>query len=127
MNKIASCRCKNSPNVFYYIYGEYMLTPNRKPVTNFVKEAYHVYFGMKLGEQGKVWAPHMVCKSCTEYLRQWTMGTKNSMKFGIPMASREQSDHATDCYFCAIDLTGIKKNNRAVSNTWILTLDRYLT
>ena len=98
-----------------------MLTPKRKPVTNFVKQAYHVYFGMKLGDQDKGWAPNMVYKSCTEYLRQWTMGTKNSLKFGIPMVWREQSNHATDCYFCAIDLTGINKNNRAVSSTRILT------
>ena len=90
-----------------------MLTPNRKPITNFVKQTYHVYFSIYLGDQDRVWAPDMVCKSCTEYLRQWTKGTKNSLKFGILMVWMEQSNHATDCCFCAIDLTGINNNNRS--------------
>ncbi len=34
------------------------------------------------------------------------------MQFGIPMVWREQSNHVSDCYFCAINLTGINRNNR---------------
>ena len=103
--------CKNKPYVFCYICGEYTLIANRYPVTNFVKRAYHSYFGMKLGDQDKLWAPHMICKTCIEHLRQWTKGTRSSLKFGIPMVWREPSNHATDCYFCAISLTGINKKN----------------
>ena len=44
----------------------------RKPVTGFIKCAYHGYFGIKLGDQDKAWAPHMVCKTRTETLRGWT-------------------------------------------------------
>lgn len=105
--------CKNKPYVFCYICGEYTLIANRNPVTNFVKRAYHSYFGMKLGDQDKLWAPHMICKTCIEHLRQWTKGTRSSLKFGIPMVWREPSNHATDCYFCAIDVTGIDKKNRS--------------
>jgi len=32
------------------------------------------YFDKKLGDQGKRWAPHKVCKNCTETLRFWTQG-----------------------------------------------------
>lgn len=81
-------------------------------MTSFVKRAYHQYFGMKIGHQEKAWAPHMVCKTCTEYLRQWTKGNKRCLKFGIPMVWREPTNHVTDCYFCAIDVTGINRNNR---------------
>ncbi|QQP31696.1 Uncharacterized protein FKW44_025380 [Caligus rogercresseyi] len=42
------------------------------------------YFKVKLGDQDKSWAPHTVCKTCVEYLRRWTKGTKTSLKFGIP-------------------------------------------
>ena len=104
--------CKNSADVFCYICGEYILQTNRKPITSFIQRSYHAYFGMKLGDQDKSWAPHMVCKICTENLRQWTKGKKSHLKFGIPMVWREQKDHETDCYFCALDLTGINKKNR---------------
>jgi hypothetical protein len=105
--------CKNKPDVFCYICGEYTLVPNRNPITGFIKRAYHAYFGIKLGDQDKGWAPHIVCKTCTEYLRCWTKGKKNCLKFGIPMVWREPTNHVTDCYFCAIDVTGINKKNRS--------------
>ena len=69
---------------------------------------------MKLGDQDKAWAPHMVCRSCTECLRQWSKGKKTSLKFGIPMVWREPRNHVSDCYFCAIDVTGINRKNRKI-------------
>ncbi|ESO04311.1 hypothetical protein HELRODRAFT_172670 [Helobdella robusta] len=105
--------CKNKPDVFCYICGEYTLVHNRNQVTCFIKRAYHAYFGIKLGDQDKDWAPHMVCKACTVYLHQWTKGKKTCLKFGIPMVWREQRNHDTDCYFCSIDLTGINRKNRS--------------
>ena len=104
---------RNKPDIFCYICGEYTLVPNRNPVTSSIKQAYHAYFGVKLGDQDKAWAPHMVCKSCNEYLRQWTKGKKNCLKFGIAMVWREPANHVTDCYFCAIDVTGINRKNRS--------------
>ena len=110
--ELARRHCKNKPDVFCYICGEYTLVPNRNPVTSFIKRAYHAYFGIKFGDQDKIWAPHMVCKTCTEYLRRWTKGKKSCLKFGIPMVWREPTNHANDCYFCAVDVTGINRNNR---------------
>ncbi|CAI5785163.1 Hypothetical predicted protein [Podarcis lilfordi] len=103
--------CRNKPDVFCYICGEYTIAPNRKPVTSFIRRAYHSYFGIKFGDQDKAWAPHMVCKACTETLRGWTNG-KRSLNFGIPMVWREPTNHVTDCYFCAVDVTGINRKNR---------------
>ncbi|QQP50683.1 Uncharacterized protein FKW44_011784 [Caligus rogercresseyi] len=70
------------------------------------------YFKVKLGDQDKSWAPHTVCKTCVEYLWRWTKGVKTSLKLGIPMVWREPFYHATDCYFCAINTTGINRKNR---------------
>jgi hypothetical protein len=62
------------PDIFYYICGEYTLKGIRKPISELVKRAYVGYFGVKLGDQDKPWAPSIVCKTCTEHLRQWKNG-----------------------------------------------------
>ena len=56
----------------------------------------------------------MVCKLCTECLRQRCNGKKTSLKFGIPMVWRGPKNHVSDCYFCATDVTGINRKNRKV-------------
>ena len=56
------------------------ITPYRKPVTDLIKCAYDGYFGIKLGDQDKPWAPHMVCKTRIETLRGWT-NDKRSLSF----------------------------------------------
>lgn len=46
---------------------------------------YYAYFGIKIGDQDKSWAPHKVCKICVEDFRNWTKGKKKALRFGIPM------------------------------------------
>ena len=94
---MASARrsCRNKSDVFCYICGEYTVTPKRKPVTSFITRAYHAYFGIKLADQDKAWAPHMVFKACTETLCGWNNG-KRSLDFGIPMVGREPINHVID-------------------------------
>ena len=48
--------------------------------------------------------------ACTETLHGWT-NSKMSLNFGIPMVWRESTKHVTDCYFCAVDVTGINRKN----------------
>ena len=103
--------CMNHPDVFYYICGEYTQKASRKPISEFVKRAYVGYFGVKLGDQDEPWAPHIVCKICTEHLRQWTNGKRSCLKFGVPMVWREPKNHFDDCYFCIVNITGINRNN----------------
>ena len=66
---------------------------------------------MQLGDQDKDWAPHTVCKNCTERLRLWTKGTR-TLAFGIPMIWREPLNHESDCYFCAFNTNGINRKKR---------------
>jgi len=103
--------CLLHPDVFCYICGEYTLKASRKPISDFVRRAYVGYFGVKLGDQDKPWAPHIVCKTCTEHLRQWTNGNRSCMKFGVPMVWREPKNHCGDCYFCTVNIIGINRNN----------------
>ena len=89
-----------------YICGEWKTVGNRKSMTDFMPKAYYAYFGIKIRDQDKPWAPHVVCKTCSERLRQWTSGIRHSMGFGIPMVWREPTNHVDDCYFCSINVTG---------------------
>ena len=109
---MASARrsCRNKPNVFHDICGEYTIAPNRKLITSFIMRAYHAYFGIKLADQDKAWVPHMMCKACTETLHGWT-NKKRNLNFGIPMIWRELTNLVIDCYFCAVDVTGINRKN----------------
>ena len=72
----------------------------RKCITRVVKKAYELYFGCKVGDQDKSWAPYSCCSRCLRYLRGWLIGTHQSMPFAVPVVWREQKDHLTDCYFC---------------------------
>ena len=76
-------QCRNNPDVFCYICSEYMMAKYRFNVRYFTKRAYEAYFGMKLADQDKCWAPHKVCKHCTEMLRFWTQDKVSSMQFGM--------------------------------------------
>lgn len=83
-------------------------------VTSFIKNAYHAYFGVKLGDQDKAWLPHIVCKSRIEYLQcgeciSGPKGKKSRSKFGIPMVWREPTNHD----FYAIGVTGINRKNQS--------------
>ena len=47
-------QCRNHPDVFCYICGEYMLAKYRFNVRDFTKRAYKDSFGRKLGDLGRV-------------------------------------------------------------------------
>ena len=76
--------CQNNPDSFCYVCGQFTTKTQRRKITSLVKFAYHKYFGMKLGDQDKKWAPHIICVSCNTHLTQWLKG-KSKMPFAIPM------------------------------------------
>lgn len=105
-------KCVNSPDIFCYICGKFTTADQKRAINSFVKRCYLAYFGCKLGDQDKSWAPHVVCRSCEEYLRLWFNGKRKSMPFGIPMIWREPKNHVDDCYFCMTNVRGFSKKNR---------------
>ena len=46
-------RCRNDPDVFRYVCGEYMMKKYQFNVCDFTKRAYKSYFGIKLSDQDK--------------------------------------------------------------------------
>ncbi|KAK3886764.1 hypothetical protein Pcinc_009084 [Petrolisthes cinctipes] len=105
-------KCKNYHNRFYYICGHVVLPDRRAKITDFVKKSYHAYFGVKLGDQEKPFAPHICCKTHVENLRDWRNKKRKSKPFGIPLVWRVGKDHITDCYFCMTNLQGINRKNK---------------
>jgi len=105
-------KCKINPNKFCYICGRYMFANQSQTITYFVKKYFYYYFGIKLGDQDKSWAPHKVCISCVSTLRNWSMGRKISFSFGVPMVWRESKNHINDCYFCISNVKGFNRGNK---------------
>lgn len=107
--------CANHPDSFCYVCGEVTFKGQKRVFTPLIKKYYELYFGCKVGDQDKSWAPHICCVSCVSLLTAWSKGSRQ-MKFGIPMIWREPRDHVSDCYFCLTNVSGItSKSKRTVS------------
>src|SRR5215469_17715641 len=91
--------CRNHSDTFCYVCGSFTASMQRRKITNELMKIYKLYFGCSLGDQGKSWAPHIICTSCSSGLRDWLHKRKTSFPFAIPMIWREPKDHVTDCYF----------------------------
>ncbi|GFW51877.1 uncharacterized protein TNCV_1188081 [Trichonephila clavipes] len=109
---MATRGCVNSPNCFCYICGSYTVKKQQRNISNFVQKVYFAYLGIKLGDQDKSWAPHVVCSVCVEKLRQCFKGKTKSFHFAVPMIWREPKNHSDDCYFCSCSVQGFNLKNR---------------
>ena len=120
-------KCKLNPNVFCYICGSFTVSKQRQGITEFVKKAYLAYFRVKLGDQDKNWAPHQVCRTCVENLRQWTKQKRKTIGFAVPIVWREQANHVNDCYFCMTNGTDFSSKSTLSTQTFHQQSGLYLT
>lgn len=67
---MATKGCASSLDRFCYICGETVIRKQQRNITDFAKKAYYVYFGVKLEDQGKTWAPHKVYSVYLKELKQ---------------------------------------------------------
>ena len=114
---MTSRQCKNDPNKFFYICGELTFAKEKCSITSHIKKLYKAYFHCDIGDQDKIWAPHVCCLACVKTLGAWYANKNVQMKFGVPMIWGEQKDHSSDCYFCQQDYSGYttaKKKKRIV-------------
>lgn len=60
-----------------------------------------MYFGWKIGDQDKTWAPYICCVNCSATLILWVglRDNRSSMLYAVPLVWREPTNHY-DCYFC---------------------------
>jgi len=99
--------CKEDPNNFCYVCGKHIKHNAEKrkiDLCSGYSKSYELYFGMKICDQEKSWAPHFICGTCRRSLQQWMEGKLDRMQFAIPRIWREPSNHTNDCYFCMVDL-----------------------
>ena len=57
-------KCKNYPDNFCYICGQYTPLVHRRKFPPKVKIAYKFYFGCEVGDQNKKWPLHICCNAC---------------------------------------------------------------
>ena len=76
---------KNNPDRFCYIWGNVVFPKYQAKNTDFVKKAYHDYFGVKVGDQDKTFALQVYSKTYVENLRDLRNGKRESIPFAIPM------------------------------------------
>ena len=113
MNKSDRCQCPNHPNNFCYVCGKFTPKPQWKKIYKTTKIAYFHYFGCKIGDEDKKWAPKKCCVTCTTNLRKWLYGKLKSLPFAVPMIWREQQNHVNDCYFCMTNVSGFTKKTKS--------------
>jgi hypothetical protein len=89
---------RSCQNTFPYICSEVVLKSQRKPLSQAVKKAYELYFGRKLEDQDKIWAPKSCCSSCSRALAGCLEGTHKSMPFAVQMAWHEPKDCLRDLF-----------------------------
>jgi hypothetical protein len=91
-----------------------MIKKHQRNITGFIRKVYYAYFGVKLGDQEKLWASHKVCYVCVEDLRNWSKGKKKAFGFGVPVIWRDPKNHGDYCYFCCCYVKGNNSKNKKV-------------
>lgn len=101
--------CAKKVDNFCYICGNYMFDSRKKNITEEIKQLYYEYFKLRLGDQDKPWAPHVVCSTCDTSLKgRKTSGGLVQLEFSTPTYWMEMTDHS-QCYFCQTKTVGYSK------------------
>jgi len=104
-------KCVNSSDAFCYICGKVTFKSRRRSFTPLLKKWYELYFGCKVGDQGKSWAPHFCWMTCARLLAAWAKVLR-CVSSAIPMFWTEPTDHVADCFFCLISITGVTAKSK---------------
>ena len=55
-----SRQCRNHPDMCY-VWREFIVIAQKHTITPEIRKIYELYFGCPLGDQDKLWAPHVIC------------------------------------------------------------------
>jgi hypothetical protein len=104
--------CINLPKTHCYICGSFTAKAQRRIITRDFQKFYLLNNGCSLGYQEKDWAPHVLCTSCSNGLRDWMHKRKTTVSFAISMTWQEPKNHVGDCYFRCLIVTGFSGKNK---------------
>src|SRR5215469_12817604 len=84
--------CVSHPDNFCYVCGVLTFKSQRRHFTPLIKKCYEQYFGCKVEDQDKIWAPHMCCVTCVRFLTAWTKGSRHVFcnPYGLERTQRSQ-------------------------------------
>lgn len=108
--------CRSNPNNFCYVCGKFTPLGQSEKLSLNICRAYELYFDMTVKNQDKQWVPHVICTTCSRYLRDWLCGQRHSLPFAIPMRWKEQKNHLEDCYFCLNKTAGLNTRKKRKYN-----------
>ncbi|XP_031640029.1 uncharacterized protein LOC116351997 [Contarinia nasturtii] len=101
--------CHQRFNHYCYICGKFIVMPNRRKISDEICKIYEQYFNIPV-IRNEQWVPSIACTSCTNGLKRWSKGERESMPFGIPMVWIEPGFHdAANCYVCVNNVTGLNR------------------
>lgn len=75
-----------------------------------MKAAYEAYFGRKITNIGKPWAPNNFCGNCSSRLTRWYKYGTGQLEIAVPAIWRQPVVHETDCFFCLMPYMGVGFN-----------------
>jgi hypothetical protein len=91
--------------------AEVIFKSQRKIFTLLIKKCYKLYFGCKVGDKVKSWAPYISCATCVKLLHGWKNGSCH-MPFAVLIVWTEPKDHSSDCYICSTDIPRISSKSK---------------
>jgi hypothetical protein len=97
------------------VCGELTFRSQRQNFTPLVKKRYELYFGCKMSDVDKSWAPHICCVTCVTLLTGW-VNCLRQMPFAVLKVWKEPKDHPSDCYSCLTNIPEITYKSRQTVN-----------
>jgi hypothetical protein len=85
----------------------------RQNFTPLIKKRYELYFGCKIGDQDKRWAPRICCVTCVK-LHAGLVNGSCKMLFTVQVVWREPKDQSPNCYFCLTNATRITPKSKHI-------------
>jgi len=101
--------CKGS--VYIILTHVVNIKSKRLYFTPLIKKYYELYFGCKVSDTDKSWAPNICHVTCVRLLTGQVNGSRH-IPFAIPMVWREPNDHSSHCYFCLTNIMGITPTSK---------------
>ena len=121
-------KCLNHPDIFCYVCCELTFRYPTRSFPPLIKKCSELYYGCKVGDKDKSWAPHICCVTCVRLLTGWVNGYRQ-ISFAVPMVWKQPKDHSSGSYLSLINVTRSPPNPNTLWNIHICHLQwgLYLT